>query len=160
MGVVAKPTTKNGDKRMKTKNKYVGLDVHKDTMVVAVADGGRDGEVRLYGEISSDLGALEKVLRKLGGEGVTLHVVYEAGPTGFVVYRRLQQFGLECIFGLRSFYEDAGDGRSHRQLLPAQRRRARVAVQALRGHGRRARELWRKHGGDPDRDARLSPTEK
>ena len=82
---------------MKAKNKYVGLDVHKDTTVVAVADGGREGEVRLYGEISSDLGALEKVLRKLGGEGVTLHVAYEAGPTGFVIYRRLRQLGLECI---------------------------------------------------------------
>jgi transposase len=97
MGVAAKPTTKNGDKHMKTKNKYVGLDVHKDTTVIAVADDGRDGEVRLYGEISSDLGALEKVLRKLGGEGITLHVVYEAGPTGFVIYRRLQQLGIACI---------------------------------------------------------------
>ena len=97
MGVVAKPTTQNRDKHMKTKNKYVGLDVHKDTTVVAVADSGRDAEVRLYGEISSDLGALEKVLRKLGGEGVTLHVVYEAGPTGFVIYRRLQQLGIDCI---------------------------------------------------------------
>lgn len=82
---------------MKTKNKYVGLDVHKDTTVVAVADGGRDGEVRLYGEVSGDLGAMEKVLRKLGGEGVALHVVYEAGPTGFVIYRRLQQLGIDCI---------------------------------------------------------------
>ena len=52
MGGVAKPTTKNGDKHMKTKNKYVGLDVHKDTRVVAVADGGRDGKVRLNGGIS------------------------------------------------------------------------------------------------------------
>ena len=85
MGVVAKPTTKHGDKHMKTTTKYVGLDVHKDTTVIAVADGGRDGEVRLDGEVSSDLGALEKVLRKLGGpvrqtqgaepEGITLHVV-------------------------------------------------------------------------------------
>lgn len=97
MGVAAKPTTQDRDKHMKTKNKYVGLDVHKDTTVVAVADGGRDGEVRLYGEVASDLGALEKVLRKLGGEGLTLHVVYEAGPTGFVIYRRLQQLGIDCI---------------------------------------------------------------
>src|SRR5476651_1135526 len=37
----ATKTTKNGDKHMKTKNKYVGLDVHKDTTVVAVADAGR-----------------------------------------------------------------------------------------------------------------------
>lgn len=77
--------------------KYVGLDVHSDTTMIAVAEGGRTGEVRLYGQISSDLGALEKVLRKLGGEGVTLHVVYEAGPTGFVVYRRLQQLGIDCV---------------------------------------------------------------
>jgi transposase len=97
MGVVAKPTTNNGDKHMKTLNKYVGLDVHKDTTVIAVADGGRDGEVRLYGQISSDLGALEKVLRKLGGEGTRLRVVYEAGPTGFVIYRRLQQLEIDCI---------------------------------------------------------------
>jgi transposase len=50
----------------------------------------------VYGQVSSDLGALEKVLRKLGGPDVVLHVVYEAGPTGFVVYRRLQQLEIEC----------------------------------------------------------------
>jgi len=82
---------------MKTLNKYVGLDVHKDTTVIAVAESGRDGEVRLYGQIASDLAALEKVLRKLGGEHIALHVVYEAGPTGFVVYRRLQQLEIDCI---------------------------------------------------------------
>lgn len=82
---------------MKTLNKYVGLDVHKDTTVIAVAEEGREGEVRLYGTISSDLHALEKALRKIGGEGVRLHVVYEAGPTGYVLYRRLQQLGISCI---------------------------------------------------------------
>jgi transposase len=80
---------------MKT-HKYVGLDVHSDTTMIAVAEGGRTSEVRLYGQVSSDLGALEKVLRKLGGPDVVLHVVYEAGPTGFVVYRRLQQLEIEC----------------------------------------------------------------
>lgn len=82
---------------MKSTDKYVGLDVHKDTTVVAVAESGRLGEVRIYGTISSDLHALERVLAKLGGEGVRLHVVYEAGPTGYVVYRRLQQLGIACI---------------------------------------------------------------
>jgi transposase len=81
---------------MKTE-KYVGLDVHKDTTVVAVADGGRQGEVRLHGTISSDLRALEKTLKKIGGEEVKLHVVYEAGPTGYGVYRRLQQLHIDCI---------------------------------------------------------------
>lgn len=82
---------------MKSTDKYVGLDVHKDTTVVAVAEAGRVGEVRVYGTISSDLHALEKVLHKLGGPAVTLHVVYEAGPTGYGVYRRLQQLGIACI---------------------------------------------------------------
>ncbi|HRE84185.1 MAG TPA: hypothetical protein PLN52_24280 [Opitutaceae bacterium] len=62
-----------------------------------IAEDGREGEFRLYGTISSDLHALEKVLRKLGGENVFLHVVYEAGPTGYVVYRRLRQLGIDCI---------------------------------------------------------------
>ena len=82
---------------MRNLNKYVGLDVHKDTTVIAVAEGDRLGEVRVYGTISSDLHAMEKVLRKLGGESVTLHVVYEAGPTGYGLYRRLQQLGIACI---------------------------------------------------------------
>lgn len=82
---------------MKTTDKYIGLDVHKDTTVIAVAEGGREGETRLYGTITSDLHALERVLQKLGGEGVRLHVVYEAGPTGYVVYRRLQQLQIDCM---------------------------------------------------------------
>jgi transposase len=81
---------------MKTQTKFVGLDVHKDTVVIAIAEAGRAGEVRAYGTISNDLHALEKALRKIGGEGITLHVVYEAGPTGFVIYRRLQQLGIDC----------------------------------------------------------------
>src|SRR4051812_44033728 len=81
---------------MKT-HKYVGLDVHQDTIIVAVAEEGRTGEVRLYGQLSSDLRALEKVLRKLSSEGATLHVVYEAGPTGYVIYRRLQQLKIDCV---------------------------------------------------------------
>jgi len=78
-------------------DKYVGLDVHKDTTVVAVAEGGREGECRIYGTIASDLHALEKVLRKLGGEGARLRVVYEAGPTGYVMARRLAQLQIDCI---------------------------------------------------------------
>jgi transposase len=96
MDVVVTSNPKPEGKHMKTE-KYVGLDVHKDTTVVAVADGGRQGEVRLHGTISSDLRALEKALKKIGGEEVKLHMVYEAGPTGYVVYRRLKQLGIDCM---------------------------------------------------------------
>jgi transposase len=92
--VTDNPTTEGKHMKM---DKYVGLDVHKDTTVIAVAEGGRCGEVRLFGSISSDLRALEKALKKLGGEQIRLHVVYEAGPTGYGIYRRLKQLGLECI---------------------------------------------------------------
>jgi transposase len=78
-------------------DKFIGLDVHKDTIVIAVAEGGRGGEVRNYGTISHDLHALVKALRKLGGPGITLHVVYEAGPCGFVIERRLRQLKIACI---------------------------------------------------------------
>ena len=57
------PTTKNGDKHMNKTDKYIGLDVHKDTTVIAVAEGGRVGEVRVYGSIPGDLRSLEKVPR-------------------------------------------------------------------------------------------------
>jgi hypothetical protein len=52
---------------MKTLNKYVGLDVHKDTTVIAVAEGQRDGEVRIYGTLSSDLHPLDGARQR--GEG-------------------------------------------------------------------------------------------
>jgi transposase len=82
---------------MNAKEHYVGLDVHKDTVTVAVADEGRTGEVRIYGKISSDLHAIERALRKIGSDGGVLHVAYEAGPTGFVLYRRLKQLGMDCV---------------------------------------------------------------
>jgi transposase len=78
-------------------HKYVGLDVHSDKIEIAIAEGERAGEVRSYGSITGDLTALEKVVRKLGGPDVTLHVVYEAGPTGYVIYRRLRQLKIDCI---------------------------------------------------------------
>jgi len=111
--------------------KYVGLDVHKDTIMIAVAEGDRSGEVRLYGQIASDLGALEKVLRKLGGENVVLHVVYEAGPTGYVIYRRLQQLKIACIVVAPSRTPQPKAGR--------QKNDRRDAVQLARLH--RAGEL-------------------
>src|SRR6266403_3269880 len=76
---------------------YVGLDVHKEGIVVAVAEGGIRGEVRGYGRIANTAGALDRLMRKLGGEGVGLRFCYEAGPCGYGIQRHLSAHGHECV---------------------------------------------------------------
>src|SRR6266568_603764 len=62
---------------------YVGFDVHKENIVVAVAAGGLRGEVREYGRIANTATALDRLMRRLGGEGIRLRFCYETGPCGY-----------------------------------------------------------------------------
>jgi transposase len=78
---------------------YLGLDVHKDSITLALADPGPKGEVRLYGTLSHDLHALEKALHRIrkAHPGADLEVAYEAGPCGFTIARRLTQLNIPCL---------------------------------------------------------------
>jgi Transposase len=76
---------------------YVGLDVHKEGIVVAVAEGGLRGEVREYGRNANTAGALDRLMRKLGGAGVRLRLCYEAGPCGYGIQRHLSAHGHDCV---------------------------------------------------------------
>src|SRR5215468_3231349 len=76
---------------------YVGLDVHKEGIVVAVAEGGERGEVRDYGRIANTPPGLRRLAGKLGEEGVRLRFCYEAGPCGYGIQRQLSAHGHECI---------------------------------------------------------------
>ena len=76
---------------------YVGLDVHKEGIAVAIAEGGVRGEVREYGRIANTPAALDRLVHKLGREGVKLRFCYEAGPCGYGIQRQLSARGHDCL---------------------------------------------------------------
>ncbi len=74
---------------------YVGLDVHKESIVAATAPAG-DTPAELYGKIGGTLDALDKLIKKLSKPGLELRFVYEAGPCGYVIYRHLTKRDYHC----------------------------------------------------------------
>jgi hypothetical protein len=73
--------------------RYLGLDVHKATITVALAEDGSQPVV--YGTIANDPSSVRKLVGQLGREA-KLVVAYEAGPTGYALHRQLLELGAEC----------------------------------------------------------------
>jgi transposase len=76
-----------------SKVRFLGLDVHADTIAVAVAEP--NGDVRAVGVIPNGPESIRKLVRKLG-PAEDLRACYEAGPTGYVVYWQLTALGVRC----------------------------------------------------------------
>jgi transposase len=75
-------------------NFFVGLDAHKDSISVAVCEAGREPS-RFVGTLGPDVQGVIKTLRKYG-PARHVSVVYEAGPTGYGLYRELSRRGYRC----------------------------------------------------------------
>ena len=78
---------------MQEELRFLGLDVHVETIAVAVAEP--DGEVRSLGTIPNRTESIRKMIRRLGPTE-KLRACYEAGPTGYVVYWQLAALGVRC----------------------------------------------------------------
>src|ERR1051326_2752229 len=115
---------------MKAIKLYIGLDVHKDSIVIAIADPDLKGEIRIFGTITNDLQALEKALNRIrkAHPDAILEIAYEAGPCGFGIARRLKQLKVSCLVAAPSlipkqpgspFKTDKRDARAIARLFRA-----------------------------------------
>ncbi len=76
---------------------YVGLDVHKASISVTVAEDGRDGPIRFIGAIPNTPNDIEKLTKQLSKDGGRLEFCYEAGCCGYIIYRQLTDLGHGCM---------------------------------------------------------------
>ena len=76
---------------------YVGLDVHKDSIAVATCGPERGDEPVFVGPIGTRECDIDKMVRRLQSQASRLVFAYEAGPCGYVLYRKLTAMGLECL---------------------------------------------------------------
>jgi transposase len=76
---------------------FVGIDTSKLRNAIAVAEEGRGGDVRFLGEIDATEAATRKLVTKLATKYRQLPFCYEAGPTGYGLYRLIRKLGHDCI---------------------------------------------------------------
>ena len=101
---------------------FVGMDVHKESIDIAVAAGGMRGEVRHYGTIGGGMGDVDRALRKVVAQSGDIHVVYEAGPCGYALYRHLVAKGIDCtVVAPSRIPKRAGDRVKTCQILDDER---------------------------------------
>ena len=147
---------------MKSSTSYVGLDVHKSTISVAIAEDGRGGDIRDYGVVENRADILVKLVERLGRRGQLLHFCYEAGPCGYGLHRLLSGLGQDSTVVAPSLIpKKAGDrvktNRRDAVMLARLHRAgeltavwvpdaAHEAMRDLVRHGPPQRAFWGRHG--------------
>lgn len=76
---------------------YIGLDVHKETLAVAIAAPERLGEVRYYGTINNEVLAVHRLCQKLQGPYGNILFCYEGDPCSFGLYHQLTVMNIKCL---------------------------------------------------------------
>lgn len=76
---------------------FVGIDVAKLRNAIAIADSGREGEVRFFGEVDASNTSMRRVIQRIATKFDRVHFCYEAGPTGYGLYRLIRSLGHECM---------------------------------------------------------------
>ena len=75
---------------------FVGIDVAKARNAVAIADGERGGEVRYLGEVDASEESMRRLVKRIVAKHRQAHFCYEAGPTGYGLYRLITTLGHPC----------------------------------------------------------------
>src|SRR5213593_3578925 len=117
---------------MKNDNRYVGLDVHAETIAVAVVE--TDGEVRFLGTIPNRAETVRRLVKRLGPAN-RLRFCYEAGPTGYVLYWQLTGLGAHCDVVAPTLVPQKPGDRVKTEGLDAEASRLGAPGGALRGAG-------------------------
>jgi transposase len=75
---------------------FIGIDVAKSRNAVAIADGERGGEVRYLGEVDASEDSMRRLITRVAAKHDRMHFCYEAGPTGYGLYRLITTLGYAC----------------------------------------------------------------
>ena len=85
---VTEPSLMHGGRTMgKYSEAFVAFDVAEKKHAIAIAEGGRTGEVRFLGEVENSPLPIERTIKRLAGRYDRLNVCFEAGPTGYGLSR-------------------------------------------------------------------------
>lgn len=76
---------------------FIGIDVAKLKNAIAIADSGREGEIRSFGEVDASDASMRRVIQRIATKFDRVHFCYEAGLTGYGLYRLIRSLGHECI---------------------------------------------------------------